>query len=567
MEACLELASEHGDWIVGLQDLGAAGLTSVGGRVRAQGRRRHRHRRRRACPAASRHDAVRGDALREPGAHARHRQAASTWTTSARLFDHWELHCDVIGAVTDGTTSCASAMAARRSPRARRRCSPTPPPYTPRGRAAGVAARRCNAVDLARRSRTLRTAERTATATLPARCSPAPNIASKRSVYRQYDHQVLTNTVVAPGRRRGGDPRSRARERGIALATDCNARYCYLDPYAGGAIAVAEAARNVVCTGARPLAVTDCLNFGNPEKPTSTTSSAGRPRHGRGLPRARQPGHQRQRQPLQRDAGRAIYPTPGDRHARPPRGRGPRRSAPPSSAPAARSGCSARRSSSPPRPSPVASTSKPSTSSSPASPQSTSKPSAACSSSSSASTTRASSFPPTTAPTAASPSPSPSARSSAAPGSKGLPNSAAASTPRSSARPRAGSSSASPRAAAGRLAGLAARARRARRPTRHHRRRRHLPPRPRRDHRLRHARALGVAVAVSDRVHLTGDDLHPHIAQRMLRRGVDLPSLEETMNDGWPASDAAGGTVARTLVFDYQRAWEGRFYQEQEVTV
>ncbi|MCI0440581.1 MAG: phosphoribosylformylglycinamidine synthase subunit PurL, partial [Chloroflexi bacterium] len=94
----------------------------------------------------------------------------------------------------------------------------------------------------------------------------SPNIASKRWVYRQYDHQVQTNTVVAPG----GDAavlRLKGTKKGIALATDGNGRYCYLDPYVGGMIAVAEACRNVSCAGAEPIALTDCLNFGNPEKP------------------------------------------------------------------------------------------------------------------------------------------------------------------------------------------------------------------------------------------------------------------------------------------------------------
>jgi phosphoribosylformylglycinamidine synthase len=77
----------------------------------------------------------------------------------------------------------------------------------------------------------------------------------------------MTNTVVLPGEADAAVLRLRGTDRGIALTTDCNGRYCYLDPYAGGAIAVAEAARNVVCTGAEPVAVTDCLNFGNPEKP------------------------------------------------------------------------------------------------------------------------------------------------------------------------------------------------------------------------------------------------------------------------------------------------------------
>ena len=94
----------------------------------------------------------------------------------------------------------------------------------------------------------------------------SPNVASKESVYRQYDHQVMTNTVVPPG----GDAallRIKGTRKAIALSTDGNGRYCHLDPYAGGAIAVAEAARNVACVGARAIAVTDCLNFGNPEKP------------------------------------------------------------------------------------------------------------------------------------------------------------------------------------------------------------------------------------------------------------------------------------------------------------
>ena len=94
----------------------------------------------------------------------------------------------------------------------------------------------------------------------------SPNIASKRSVFRTYDHQVQNNTVVAPG----GDAavlRLKGTGKGIALKVDCNGRLCFLDPFAGTAIAVAEACRNVSVTGAEPVALTDGLNFGNPEKP------------------------------------------------------------------------------------------------------------------------------------------------------------------------------------------------------------------------------------------------------------------------------------------------------------
>jgi phosphoribosylformylglycinamidine synthase len=93
-----------------------------------------------------------------------------------------------------------------------------------------------------------------------------PTIASKEWIYRQYDHQVGTSTVVVPG----GEAavlRVRGTAKGIAMTTDCNSRYVYLDPYLGGAMAVVEAAQNIACVGAKPLAVTDCLNFGNPEKP------------------------------------------------------------------------------------------------------------------------------------------------------------------------------------------------------------------------------------------------------------------------------------------------------------
>src|SRR4051812_29990631 len=94
----------------------------------------------------------------------------------------------------------------------------------------------------------------------------SPTIASKRWVYQQYDHTVRTGTVVGPG----GDAavvRIRGTDRAIALKTDCNGRYVYLDPREGARIAVAEAARNVACAGARPMAITNNLNFGNPKRP------------------------------------------------------------------------------------------------------------------------------------------------------------------------------------------------------------------------------------------------------------------------------------------------------------
>jgi phosphoribosylformylglycinamidine synthase len=93
-----------------------------------------------------------------------------------------------------------------------------------------------------------------------------PNIASKRWVYRQYDQSVLANTVVGAGSD-AALMRIKGTPKGIAVSVDGNGRYAHLSPYAGGAMAVAEAARNIACTGAQPVAVTDCLNFGNPERP------------------------------------------------------------------------------------------------------------------------------------------------------------------------------------------------------------------------------------------------------------------------------------------------------------
>ena len=94
----------------------------------------------------------------------------------------------------------------------------------------------------------------------------SPSISSKQWVYQQYDHMVQTNTIVLPGSD-AAVLRLKGTDKAIAATIDCNSSYCYLNPYLGAQIAVAEAARNLVCSGAEPAALTDCLNFGNPEKP------------------------------------------------------------------------------------------------------------------------------------------------------------------------------------------------------------------------------------------------------------------------------------------------------------
>ena len=98
------------------------------------------------------------------------------------------------------------------------------------------------------------------------RLMAAPGIASKRWIYRQYDHMVRTNTI-APAGAGAGVVRIKGTSRALAFSVDGNGRYCYLDPYQGAMLAVAEAARNVACVGGQPIGATNCLNFGNPERP------------------------------------------------------------------------------------------------------------------------------------------------------------------------------------------------------------------------------------------------------------------------------------------------------------
>ncbi len=259
MEACYELASQHKDWIVGLQDLGAAGLTSSVVECCAKGRS--------GCVIDI--DRV---PRRESGmtpyevmlSESQERMLVIVKPEHVdevtALFHHWELHCEPIGVVTGGPDVVIRENGAEVA-RVPWEIATEPPEY----RRQGVRSPEVTALnrfdpgskpdlDPARATESL--------LQLLAR----PNIASKRGVFRRYDQQVGGNTVVLPG----GDAavlRVDGTTMGIAVTTDCNSRLVYLDPYVGGAIAVAEAARNIVCTGAEPVAITDCLNFGNPEKP------------------------------------------------------------------------------------------------------------------------------------------------------------------------------------------------------------------------------------------------------------------------------------------------------------
>ncbi len=259
MEACVELAEQHRDWIEGLQDLGAAGLTSS------------------AVESANR--AGTGFELDVALVPRRERQMTPYEVMLSEsqermlvipkrehlddvlaLFRKWELHADVVGRVTDdqmATIRDGDAVVAR-IPIA---VLSDPPQYDLEPiRPAELD--RLHAEDLEAHP-DLAPAEASAAVL---RLLGSENIASRRWIFRQYDHQVLNHTVVRPG----GDAAVlwlRGTSRGIAVATDCNGRFVALEPRVGAAMAVAEAARNVVATGATPAAITDCLNFGNPEKP------------------------------------------------------------------------------------------------------------------------------------------------------------------------------------------------------------------------------------------------------------------------------------------------------------
>ena len=253
IEACLEVMSE--DILVGVQDMGAAGLTSS------------------SCEMASRSGSGLALALdqvpvRETGmtpyelllsesqermlmvcrvgAEARLVEIVERWgldvcevgrvtdTGRFRCTWHGETVVDVpVGALVD-EAPCYERPLAR---------PPSPPTVDP------------GAVTVTDPNETLK------------RLLGRPTIASKRWIYQQYDHMVRTGTVLRPGDGDAAVVRLPGTERGIAMSVDCNSRYVGLDPYVGGGLAVVEAAINVACVGGRPSGVTDCLNFASPENP------------------------------------------------------------------------------------------------------------------------------------------------------------------------------------------------------------------------------------------------------------------------------------------------------------
>ncbi len=260
MEACVELVSQHRDWIVGLQDLGAAGLTSSAVECAARagtGVTLDVSRVPRRETAMSPYDVMLSESQERMLVVVKRGHEDDV----ATLFRRWELTAVTVGTVTDdglarirdGDHEVAAIDV---------RLLTSPPTYegeaAPDPVAAAAAAFDPSSLPDVADAHAANAALRALLA--------APNITDKRWVTRQYDQQVGTNTVVGPGSD-AGVLRIKGTRRAIALSTDGNGRTTWLDPWAGGARAVAEAARNVACAGATPLAVTDCLNFGNPERP------------------------------------------------------------------------------------------------------------------------------------------------------------------------------------------------------------------------------------------------------------------------------------------------------------
>ena len=260
LEACLELMAT--DAIVAIQDMGAAGLTSSSVEMSSKG----------GVGIELDLDRV---PLRETGmtpyeimlSESQERMLMvlrpGEEDAARAIFEKWELDFAVIGRVTEtgrlvlmtGDAMVADIPVAplvEQSPEYDRPREATPP-------APELAPADVPAVDPAEALR---------------RLVACPDVASKRWIWEQYDHLIMGDTVIRPGGD-AGVVRIRDTERGLAMTTDCTPRYCAADPHRGGAQAVAEAWRNLTAVGARPLAVTDNMNFGNPERPRVMGQFAG----------------------------------------------------------------------------------------------------------------------------------------------------------------------------------------------------------------------------------------------------------------------------------------------------
>jgi phosphoribosylformylglycinamidine synthase II len=254
LEACLELF-QH-DYIIGIQDMGAAGLTSSSTEMAGRG----------GCGIELDVSSV---PMRETGMTpyeillsesqermllvARQGREADI----KKIFDKWDLDAVVVGRVTNDQQFRALWHGEEVARIPISALTKEAPVYQ-RPAARPAKQDQIQHLDLASINE-----PKDLTAVFK-QVLASPNIASKEWIYHQYDQFVRTNTIVAPGAD-AAVMRIKGSKKGLALTVDGNSRYCYLDPYVGGVLAVAEAARNLACVGARPVGLTDCLNFGSPE--------------------------------------------------------------------------------------------------------------------------------------------------------------------------------------------------------------------------------------------------------------------------------------------------------------
>lgn len=257
LEACLELILDHSDILVGIQDMGAAGLVSSSSEMASKagsGLKLYLD----DVPQRETHMTPYEMMLSESQERMLICVEQGHEDEVVELFKRYELDAVTIGEVTDDGLYRLYHHGEEVANLPVDALAEDAPVYENEKREPARIQEFANMTDF-------KPEVTNATETLLALLQQ-PTIASKRMIYETYDSQVRTNTVVRPGSD-AAVLRVRGTNKALAMTTDCNARYLYLNPEIGGQIAVAEAARNIVASGGQPLAITDCLNYGSPEKP------------------------------------------------------------------------------------------------------------------------------------------------------------------------------------------------------------------------------------------------------------------------------------------------------------
>ncbi|VAX22037.1 Phosphoribosylformylglycinamidine synthase, synthetase subunit [hydrothermal vent metagenome] len=258
LEATLEIIKN--DWIVGIQDMGAAGISCSTSEMSAKGESGMEID---LGKVPLREDGMSAYEIMLSESQERMLVVAKPGSEEKiiEVFNKWDLNCEIIGKVTNKDSLSITYNG--------KKVAEVPPYYLALGGGAPVYNRETKKPDYIDELHAFDFSKieepKDITETF-LKVFSSPNIVSKRWVYEQYDSMVRTNTIVGPG----SDSAViyiKGTDKAIASNTDCNGRYVYLNPKEGTKIAVAESARNVVCSGGIPLAITNCLNFGNPYKP------------------------------------------------------------------------------------------------------------------------------------------------------------------------------------------------------------------------------------------------------------------------------------------------------------